>query len=293
MQQIVSQVALPVVLAMIMLSMGLGLTTRNFTDVARHPLSAALGLGLQMCGLPILALLVIVLFDLSAVAAAGLFLLSLCPGGATSNLFSYLARGNVALSISLTAITSLIVPFTLPLLFMAYTEASGGQLAAFTMPLGMMVMQLVVVTLVPVLVGMGIRHFAANWAQRVEPMAKKVATMAMISVIILLIATNLPLVMDMASVNGVAVLGLSCVALVIAYLVASKAGLAAADVRTVAMETGIQNAGTAMMVAMTLLQQPQLAMIPLMYGLLMNIPAFGFIAWVQYKHQNAASGSLG
>lgn len=288
MQQVVSQIALPVVLAMIMLSMGLGLSVRHFRDVVRHPLAAALGLGLQMCGLPLLALVVIAVFDVSPIAAAGLFLLSLCPGGATSNLFSYLARGNVALSISLTATTSLLVPFSLPVLFLAYTQATGDSLAAFNMPLATMVMQLVVVTLIPVLVGMALRHFAAAWALRVEPMAKKIATIAMMAVIVLLIATNLPLVMGMASLNGIAVLSLSCVALIAAYLIASKLGLNATDARTVALETGIQNAGTAMMVAMTLLQQPQLAMVPLMYGLLMNIPAFGFIAWVQHKDQAAA-----
>lgn len=288
MQQLVSQVALPVVLALIMLSMGLGLTVKNFTDVFRHPLIAVLGLGLQMLLLPVLALLLIAVFDLSPIAAAGLFLLSLCPGGATSNLFSYLARGNVALSISLTAITSLLVPFSLPLLFVAYVQWVGDEQMMFAMPLDIMIKQLVAVTLVPVLVGMLIRHFAANWAVSVEPLTKRIATVAMIAVIILLIATNLSLVINMASVNGMAVLALSCIALVLAYQVSLGVGVAVREARTLAMETGIQNAGTAMMVALTLLEQPSLAIIPLMYGLLMNIPAFGFIAWVNRKGQSGA-----
>ena len=293
MQQIVSQIALPIVLALIMLSMGLGLTIRNFTELARKPLSALLGLLLQMVGLPLLAVAVIVMFDLSPIAAAGIFLLSLCPGGATSNLFSYLAKGNVALSISLTAVTSLLVPFTLPLLFVAYGQASGDQLLAFALPLKTMVMQLVVVTLVPVLLGMTIRHFVRVWAIKVEPITKKIATLAMIGVIVLLIVTNLPLVADMVSINGVAVLSLSCFALIAAYSIASSAGIPPADVRTVAMETGIQNAGTAMMVALTLLEQPELAMVPLMYGLLMNIPAFGFIAWVHGSERSQAMPERG
>jgi len=289
MQQVVSQIALPVVLALIMLSMGLGLTLRNFTDVVRQPLAGLLGLGLQMLFLPGLALLLILVLDLSPVAAAGLFLLSLCPGGATSNLFSYLARGNVALSISLTAITSVLVPFTLPILFALYLQVAGEEQLVFAMPLGLMIKQLVVVSLVPVVVGMLLRHFASAWAIRVEPMAKRVATVAMLLVIVLLIMTNLPLVMTMASLNGAAVLGLSCVALVVAYQVAVRSGLAGKEARTLALETGVQNAGTAMMVALTLLHQPELAMIPLMYGLLMNIPAFGFIAWA--THGKAASAS--
>ncbi len=289
MQQLVSQVALPVVLALIMLSMGLGLTARNFMDVMRRPLAGLMGLGLQMLVLPILALLLIAVFELSPVAAAGLFLLSLCPGGATSNLFSYLAGGHVALSISLTAVSSVLVPVSLPLMFLAYLQFAGIEQLAFFMPLGIMVKQLVAVTLVPVVVGMLIRHVAASWARRVEPMAKRVATMAMVVIIVLLIATNWSLVMEVASLNGVAVLSLSCIALVFAYQVALRGGLTVREARTLAVETGIQNAGTAIMVALTLLEQPALAMIPLMYGLLMNIPAFGFIGWVRWR--DAASNA--
>ena len=180
------------------------------------------------------------------------------------------------------------LPFSLPLLFVAYVQWVGDEQMMFAMPLDIMIKQLVAVTLVPVLVGMLIRHFAANWAVSVEPLTKRIATVAMIAVIILLIATNLSLVINMASVNGMAVLALSCIALVLAYQVSLGVGVAVREARTLAMETGIQNAGTAMMVALTLLEQPSLAIIPLMYGLLMNIPAFGFIAWVNRKGQSGA-----
>lgn len=288
-QQLVSQVVLPIVLAAIMLVMGLGLTRQHFIDVFRKPLAALLGLGLQMLFLPALALVIIFATGLTGVPAAGLFLLSLCPGGATSNLFSALARGNVALSICLTSISSLLIPFSLPLAFAAFLSFAGEAVPEMQFPIDVMIKQLIVVTLVPVLVGMALRHFAENWVKSIEVIARRVATFAMMAVIILLMATNLPLVMKMVSAHGLIVLMLSIIALTAAWTIAHQLKCSESDSRTLALETGVQNAGTAMMVALSIMHQPALAMIPLMYGLLMNIPAFGFIGWLMRRDQRQGS----
>jgi BASS family bile acid:Na+ symporter len=280
MQQMVSQVVLPVVLALIMFAMGLGLTRQHFIAVLRQPMVALLGLALQMVLLPLIALTIILIFDLPLIAGAGLYLVALCPGGATSNLLTLLARGNVALSICLTAMTSMLVPFTLPWLFSVYMQAEGAEMSQFGLPLGLMTKQLIVVTLVPVLLGMAIRHFFAALAARVEKHIKTVATLAMLAVIGLLLASNWALLETMFSISGAAVMTLSLSSLLLAWSVARQLQLSQADSRTIALEVGVQNAGTAMMVALSLLHQPELAMVPLMYGLLMNIPAFGFIGWV-------------
>ena len=283
MQQLVAQVILPIVLAVIMLAMGLGLSLRHFANVLCQPVVAMVGLGLQLVALPLLALVVLYTFRLDAAGAAGLFLLALCPGGVTSNLFSLLARGNVALSISLTAITSLLIPFTLPLAFAVYLTARGEAASDFSMPVLQMIKPLVVVTLLPVVMGMAIRHCAPSLAKRAGRYVRQAATLAMLAVILLLIATNWPLVTHMASLNGGAVLTLSVLAIGLGWWAAGRMGFDPQDARTLALETGIQNAGTAMMVALTLLAQPALAVVPLMYGLLMNIPAFGFIGLVIWQ----------
>lgn len=280
MAQLVSQLILPITLAFIMLVMGLGLTKADFARVLRYPKAILLGLVLQLLLLPILALVVALVFELSATASAGLFLLSLCPGGATSNMFSALAKGDVALSISLTAVTSFIIPFSLPVTFAFYLAYLGQAEQAFALPLGVMIKQLVAVTLVPVLLGMWLRHLAFNTVNKITPVLTKLAGISMVTVICLLIATNYGTVVKAVSISGIAVLSLCLLGLLLGYLVATKAGLTLGSVKTIALEVGVQNAGTAMMVAYVILQQPQLALIPLMYGLLMNIPALLFVYWV-------------
>lgn len=282
MQTLIAQTLLPVVLALVMFAMGLGLSKSDFKAVFASPKLAVTGLGLQLVALPLLALLLIWLFALSPVMAAGLFLLALSPGGATSNLFSYLAKGNVALSISLTAISSLVVPFSLPLLFGLFMQLSGESVL-FTLPLALIIKQLVVVTLVPVVLGMLCRAYFRRFVLRVEPGVKQLATFCMLSIILALIVTNLTVLKMIFSLAGLAVLSLCCLSLFLGYQVALKLKFEQQLSRTLAIETGVQNAGTAMLVALSILQQPQLASVPLLYGLLMNLPVFIFIAYCRNK----------
>ena len=285
MEQLVSQIILPITLALIMLVMGMGLDKRDFKRVVVFPKAVLLGLALQLLFLPILALSIAYLFQLNAIASAGLFLLSLCPGGATSNMFSLLAKGDVALSVSLTAVTSVIVPFTLPLSFVAYLALTGNAIEKFDMPVLLMMKQLIIVTLVPVLVGMTLRYVLTDKVIRAEAVLKKLAAFSMITVIVLLMATNWSTLINSLSVVGIAAIGLCICALSLAYLISAKLNLSTSAVRTVAIEVGVQNAGTAMMVAFAVLKQPELALIPLMYGLLMNIPAFSFVWWVNSQNK--------
>lgn len=281
MQQVVSQILLPMVLAIVMLGMGLGLTTADFKRVAMQPKATLLGLSLQLFLLPLLALIIIAALPLSPAAAAGLFLVSLCPGGATSNLFSFIAKGDLALSVSLTGIVSLLSPILLPLFFLTFLRYSGDSFSAFQLPLIPTIKQLAVVTLAPTILGMSIRHFVPTWANNAQTLVKKVATIAMMLIIVALIATNFHVVQGMLSVNSLAVLLLSSMSILVAYWLARAFRLPPQGQRTIAIEVGIQNAGTAMMVALAILHQPALAFVPLMYGLLMNLPAFTFVAWIQ------------
>lgn len=286
MQQFVSQVLLPVVLATIMLGMGLGLTPKDFKRVAIQPKTVFTGFLLQVLFLPFLALALILALPLNPVAAAGLFLVSLCPGGATSNLFSYIARGDVALSVTLTGINSILSPFILPIAFMAYLSFAGGAESSFSVPLATAIKQLAIVTLVPVTIGMIIRAIAPVWSVNAEPLVKKISTLAMILIVITLMATNMNVMQSIFSINALAVLLLATGSLIIAYAIASALKLPLQAQRTIAIEVGVQNAGTAMMVALAILHKPELAFIPLMYGLFMNIPAFAFVAWVQKRNSH-------
>jgi BASS family bile acid:Na+ symporter len=283
MQEVISQMVLPIVLAAIMLAMGLSLTLNDFKRVFLHPKATLLGLILQLVLLPIIALIVAYSLSLSPIASSGLLLLALCPGGATSNLFSYLAKGNVALSVTLTAITSIFIPFSLPIIFSIYLEFVGRDQQVFVLPFVIVIKKLFVVTVIPILAGMLLRHHFTKTVMNYEKMIKLVAAGTMFIVVILLLLTNKTVVLGMATINGIAVLSLCCFSVLITYGISTMMLNNAKDVKTIAIEVGVQNAGTAMMVAFTIINQPQLAIIPLMYGLLMNIPAFIFVWWVQKK----------
>ena len=279
--QTVSQIMLPVVLGLVMLGMGLSLQIKDFKAVLKAPKVAIIGFLLQLLLLPILALFIIKVFGLNQTAAAGLFLLALCPGGATSNLFSFIAKGNLALSVCLTSVMSMLSPFIIPIAFIGFIQYSGSaDSQLFNLPLLPAIKQLTIVTLLPIVIGMCIRYVADEWSQSVIPFMKKVSTIAMLLVVTALVLTNLPIIPAMLSLQGVAVITLCSLALIIAYFIAGKLNVNDTDRKTIAIEVGVQNAGTAMMISFTIMHQPALATIPLMYGLLMNIPAFIFVYWL-------------
>jgi len=284
MAQIIAQVMLPVVLALVMLGMGLSLQLKDFKAVLSKPKVALLGFLLQLFLLPLLALVIIKVFALNEFAAAGLFLLALCPGGATSNLFSFIAKGNLALSVCLTSVISMLSPFILPIAFIGFIQYSGHvDSQYFDLPLLPAIKKLVIVTLLPTVMGMSIRYFADQWSQSVIPFIKKISSFAMLLIVAALLATNLKIVPAMFSIQGASVILLCSSSLLIAYLIAGKAKTSDTDRKTIALEVGVQNAGTAMVIALSIMHQPELAVIPLMYGILMNIPVFAFVYWLLNK----------
>jgi len=288
----VSQIVLPITLALIMLVMGMGLAKSDFVNLARHPKASLFGLAAQLLLLPVLAITVANLFGLSAMASAGLVLLSLCPGGATSNAFSLFARGDVALSVSLTAITSLIVPFSLPMAFALYLSITQTTATTFSLPLLLIIKQLVIVTLLPVIIGMVLRHYWTAHVEKSLPVLRKLAGVIMLSVIVLLMATNTSVLTQSLSNIGGAALSLCIISMSLAYWVSKKLAFAGKVRRTLAIEVGVQNAGTAMMVAYSVLNLPELAVVPLTYGLLMNIPALIFVGWANSRSQTLSTKPL-
>ena len=282
--QTVAQVMLPVVLGTVMLGMGLSLQMKDFKTVLMNPKVAIIGFLLQLLLLPILALFIIEIFALNQTAAAGLFLLALCPGGATSNLFSFLIKGNLALSVCLTGVVSMLSPLILPIAFVGFIHYTGNADSQhFNLPLLPAIKKLTLVTLLPTLVGMCIRYVADEWSQSVIPLIKKGSTIAMLLVISALLLTNLAIIPAMFSLHGIAVITLCGSSLLIAYFITGKLKVSEKNRKTIALEVGVQNASTAMVIALSIMHQPALATIPLLYGLLMNIPAFTFVYWILNK----------
>ncbi len=274
------QVVLPWILASVMLAMGLSLTREDFARVLQHPQRVALGLGLQMVALPLLAWGLVLLLPLPPMAAAGLLLVALVPGGATSNMFSYLVQGDLALSVSLTAVAAMLVPFPLPLIMGWNFQLLGLAAEGFLLPYWSTVGQLLLVTVVPVTLGMALRRWLGDRAvQAWLPLVKIFTGVAMVSIVLALFLAYHQRLPALLSLETLAVLLLCMSAMAMGYQASRQFGLPRDSSRAITVEVGVQNAGVAMMVAFAILHLPQLGLVPLLYGLLMNVPVF---LWVFY-----------
>lgn len=270
-----SQVLLPWVLASVMMTMGLNLTRTDFALTWRHPRRLLLGTSLQILALPLLAWGLVVILPLSPLAAAGLLLVALVPGGATSNMFSYLVQGDLALSVNLTSIAAVLAPFTLPLVMGWNLELLGLSGTGLRLPYWHTVGQLLLITLVPVLTGMLLRRvLGAEMLEWILPKVKVLTGVVMIGVVTALFVSHAQRLPSLFSIETLAVLLMCVLSMTLGYQIAHRLRLPHASVRAITVEVGVQNAGMAMMVAFTLLQQPGIGLVPLLYGLLMNVPVF-------------------
>lgn len=282
---LLTQIILPIALASMMLVMGLSLKSTDFKSVFNAPATLFTGISLQLIVLPALAWLVIGLWQLPPSMAAGIIILALAPGGATSNIISFLSKGDSALSVSLTTITSLIIPFSLPFLLNLQFGWLAMDITQFNLPLLPSILQLLVVTVVPVLFGMALNHFQADLCFKILPLLQRLSTIGFILLVVALAWVNRELLPDVVSQVTGACLSLCLLAMISGGGIARLMGLSAPVQRTFSIELGIQNAGTAMMVAATLIGKPELAIVPLFYGILMNIPAFTLILFMQFIPQ--------
>jgi BASS family bile acid:Na+ symporter len=271
---------LPVALFVIMLGMGLTLKLEDFVRLRYRPVAIVAGLVLQLILLPLLAWLVVSLMDLPLLLAAGLMIVSFAPGGATSNMISYLCRADTALSISLTAITSLIIPFSLPWLTWLTLEYLLGEGVMVALPLLTTIMKLVVVTLVPVALGIVINHRWPQICAQLQGPIKVLSLVFMVIVVVMISWANREVLPQLLPVLSPAIVLLASGAMILAGLLARYLlRLSTETALTLSIETGIQNAGTALMVTGALLQQPEMSLAVLLYGILMQIPALLLVVW--------------
>ena len=169
---LLTTVILPASLFVIMLGMGLALKPMDFKMVILRPKAVLIGLVAQMLILPLIAYGIVLLFGMTGALAMGMMILALCPGGTTSNLYTYLAKGDIALSVTLTSIVSLIAPFTVPLFIVMFMGMLMGQEEYIHLPVLKTILQLVVITIIPISIGMVINYFKPVFAEKAEKPAK-------------------------------------------------------------------------------------------------------------------------
>jgi BASS family bile acid:Na+ symporter len=286
---IVTKLLLPAGLAFIMFAMGLTLKVGDFTRLLRRPLPVALGLAVQMALLPALAFALLQLFPLRPEYAVGVMILAACPGGITSNMITHIARGDTALSITLTAITSLAAMASVPFIVGLGLAAFMPQAAAGPLPAPKMAIGVFAVSTLPVIVGMAIHHLAPRLAERVERVARPLSIGVFALIVIAAFASQWRPMMENIGEIGPVVIALNVLIMAAGYALALKAGLPHPQRVAIAIEGGLQNGALGIFVAATLLANPAMMTPSITYALVMNVSAFVFILWLLTRRQARAA----
>ena len=261
---------LPIALAIIMAGLGLELRPQDFKRVAKHPKAVFLALFCQLVILVSIAFVICKLLALPSLLAVGVMLLAASPGGPTANLFSYLYKGDIALNITLTAINSVIAAFTLPVivnLSIQHFINDGQQLGLQFSK----VIQVFLIIIVPVCLGMLVRYFSPNVADKLHKPVRTFAVVFLILIIIGAVAKERNSILEYIMQVGLAT-SLFCIAsLLIGYFIPRIFGISSTQARACAFEIGIHNSTLAMTIALTILASTTIAMPAAVYSIFMYI----------------------
>jgi len=266
---------LPLILAFIMFSMGLSLVMDDFKKIAKFPKAFAIGFILQVVSLPLLGFLIAwvwsTYFHLSPSYAVGLVIIAACPGGVTSNLMTHLGKGDTALSISLTAVISILTLFTLPFIVNLSLSTFNGFTNPVQLQIGKTIIGIFLITTVPVAIGMA---FNAKWSElsaRLEPVFRKLAAIFFVLIVFAAVIKDWSLLISTFSTIVPSTLVLNLVTMGIALLCAKVFSLSVAQGRALTFECGLQNGTLAIFVAVTLLKNEEFMLPGAIYSLLMFI----------------------
>lgn len=266
------QIAVPLILFVVMTCMGLELVPADFRRVVEIPKPVLIGLTGQILLLPCLGLLLTQLLGLPPRIAMGVVIITSCPGGAPSNLFTYMAGASLALSITLTALSSVITMVTIPLWINLGAQLFLGQEGPVRLPLALTFAQLLFVTLIPIGLGMLCRRRFPVWTERWRPPIKR--TMAGLSTFVLvgIVAMQWETVSRDFSVSAWSALSLVVAALAMGFVLARGGRLGRSDAFTISVEVSLQNGALATLIVVNLLEDPALLIFPSCYALLAFLP---------------------
>lgn len=266
-------VGLPLSLAVIMFSLGYGLTFSDFGRVLSVPKAALTGIVGQVVLLPAIAYLALMLVNLPPALAFGVMLLAFCPGGVTTNILTKLAGGNVALSITLTAVVSLLSVLTVPILVSWAATRYLGEAAPPINVTGIAV-TMFAITAVPVIIGMLVRVLATAFAERTERAVSIIATVLFVVIIAAALATNWDLFIANIGTLGPILIVFNAVLLILGVLISRMVGLTGDDGLSISIEMGVQNGTLGIAVAGLVAQAggiPEYALPAAVYGITMYI----------------------
>lgn len=286
---IFSQIILPISLMVIMFGMGLSLQWRDFGRVVKYPKAVAVGIFGQMLLLPAIGFLIAAWLLNEPALAVGLVLLAACPGGTTSNLITHQARGDLALSVTLTAITSVVTIVSIPLVVGLALQVFADTTKPIELPVVRMMLTLFVITLLPISIGMLVRRKWARFAQKVEPGISLFGAVFLGVLIVIILYQQGDSLAGQLTSAGPATLFLNVVMMVLGFASARVFGLNADQSTSITVEVGIQNSTLAILIASTVLMSPAMAVPAAMYSLAMYLTGVTLIVWRRRKLARATA----
>ena len=276
-------IVLPI-LTLLMFDLGLTLRLEDFSKVVRHPWPIAVALIGQLVLLPAIALGLAYLFHLSPVFFIGLVLIACCPGGSSSNVFSKLAGGDVALSVTLTALSSVITLFTIPFI-MSLATLLVGESVGITLPVGNLIKQNLVLMLLPVLLGLGMHYAWPDAAEKTDKVLGKLAFPLLLVLITVFYIQHHRTILENIGTLGLSVTVLILTAIACSSLLSRLVKNSKEQRRTVVIEVGMQNAAQAIAIASSplIFASEEMAIPAILYSLMMNIVLLTYVFIVRKK----------
>ena len=279
-------IVLPI-LTLLMFDLGLSLRFEDFGKVFRQPWPLVIALFGQIILLPLIASGLAQLFSLPPVFFIGLILIACCPGGSSSNVFSKLAGGDVALSVTLTALSSIITLFTIPVV-MSWATTLVGESVGITLPVGNLIKQNLVLMLLPVLLGIGLHYARPKAAERTDKVLGKLAFPLLLVLITVFYIQHHKTILDNIGILGLCVTTLILVAIACSSLLSRLVRTGEKQRRTVVIEVGMQNAAQAIAISSSpfIFANEQMAIPAILYSLMMNIVLLIYV-WAVRKKDKA------
>ena len=278
--EVVTKIA-PIALALIMLALGLGLTGQDFLRVAKQPKDFLVGLICQLILLPIIAFLLLKIFNLPLEIALGVMIIAAAPGGVTSNVLTKFANGDVALSISLTAIISLISIISVP--FIVFKSAELLEVVGISKEISMtgISMKMFLVVTLPVLIGMTIRKFATNFVMSKSQLIERISVLLFVIVFAAIWVEEWENIMGYIKQAGLITLVLNIVMMFIGYYVAKFLASGVSQRKSISLECGLQNGTLAVFVASQLFNDIAFLIPTATYAIIMFITSIIFVFLVK------------
>ena len=277
----VTDIFLPLALAFIMFALGLGLTGTDFLRVFKKPKDFFVGALSQIILLPIIAFILVKLWPISPELAIGVMIIAAAPGGVTSNILTSFAKGDVALSISLTAVISLLSVITVPFVIATSLGLLGSENVSQNVSLASMAVSMFLIVTVPVIIGILFRKFLSNAAIKFEPLAKKISIVLFVIVLLGAILAEKDNIVSYFADAGLITLALNVIMMIVAFYVAQLLATGNAQKKCIAIECGLQNGTLAIFVGTTLFGGGAFVIPAATYSLIMFATSLIFVYLVK------------